>query len=99
MALTIKPHILEKIEMKHGVTQEEVLSVLDDPDRINERTGGARGSNKRYKIVGETTGNRILRVIFEAEYTNGSSGELILITAFEAPEPDKRRYRRKVRGK
>jgi len=99
MALKIKPHILEKIEEKHSVTKEEVLSVLDDPDRMTERTGSAYGNNKRYKVIGETTGNRILRVITEAEYTSGSSGELTLITAFDAPEADKRRYRRKVRGR
>jgi uncharacterized DUF497 family protein len=99
MGFIYKNHILEKIWNKHGVIQEEVDEVLTDPDRITVRTGGARGNNRRYLVIGESEGSRVLRVIFEEEYNGDSQGRLILITAFDAPEADKRRYRRKVRGK
>jgi len=99
VAFIFRPHILDKIWQKHQVIEDEVEEVYSDPDRITERTGGARGNNRRYLEIGETKGGRILRIVYEAEYNDGSQGSLILITAFEAPEADRKRYRRKVRGR
>ncbi len=88
MHLVFKPHIVAKLWDKHGVVPEEVGEALQDPKRITVRTGSA-SKDRRYRIIGKTYGGRILRVILEFSYT-----EVTVVTAFDAPESDVRRYRK-----
>ena len=89
MAIVYKQRILDKIWDKHGVEEGEIDEALTDPDLIRDGTPKSKTGNRRFLAIGSTKGNRILRIILEAEYSSDMQG-LTLVTAFDAPqEPDK----------
>jgi hypothetical protein len=90
--LIFKPYILEKLASKHRVTEEEVRSTLRDPKFQLRRTRAGQkgpGFGIRYEVVAKTSGGRILKVIIEKVYS-----DFVVVTAFDAPEGDKSRYRK-----
>ena len=93
MDLIFKDHIVEKLWTKHQVTEDEVKSAVRDAKRVFIRAKAGQvqiGQSKRFLIIARTNGGRILRIIIEEDYNR-----YVVVTAFDAPESDKRRYRRR----
>jgi hypothetical protein len=80
---TDEPHI-----QRHGVTENEVLDVLDGPDEDRLGQGGARVA------IGRTQAGRYLRVIYVPE-----PGGAFVITAYELRGKPLLAYRRRRRRK
>lgn len=80
---TNQPHIYG-----HGVTEQEAMDVLENP---NEDRAGHEGARV---AIGQTAGGRYLRVIYVAE----SSGAFV-ITAYELTGKPLIAYRRRRRRK
>jgi uncharacterized DUF497 family protein len=91
-----KPDVLDHIWDEHSVEEHEVDEVVTDPDAIRE--GSNKYGHKRLILIGSTESGRILQIVLEPEYIEGTQG-LTVVTAFEPRDPVKNRYRRKVRGK
>lgn len=82
---TRQPHIHD-----HGVTEFEVLEVLDQPLENRPGYGGAMVA------LGQTRDGRFLRVIYKPEPEGGS---LFVITAFTPGPKSIRALRRRLRRK
>ena len=72
----------------HRVTPTEAEEAILDPDALPARAYSTP-TERRRGIIGMTDGGRILLVIFTIR-----NGAIRVITAYDAPERLKRRYRR-----
>ncbi|MEX2536104.1 MAG: DUF4258 domain-containing protein [Trueperaceae bacterium] len=88
MKLVFKPHTLEKLAEKHVVTEDEVREAIEDASLDIRRHRRRRNKQVRYVVIGKTIGSRFLRIVLEKVYD-----EFVVITAFDASEADKKRYR------
>jgi uncharacterized DUF497 family protein len=85
-SLTIDDHILEKIEVKHGIVFEEVEEICFS-DRIHVR----RSSKNLYKLFGQTVpGRYVLVVLIHIE-----GGLWKVVTARDMTESEKHLYTKK----
>lgn len=75
----------------HGVTPTESEDAILDPDRIGA-PARSTATEKRRGIVGATEQGRILFVSYTFR-----DGAFRVVTAFDASEPLRRRYRREKR--
>jgi hypothetical protein len=82
---TGEPHIYD-----HGITEEEVQAVLEDPSE--ERPG----KNNARVAIGATEAGRILRVIYTRDPVPGS---VFVITAYDLRGKPLVAYRRRQRRK
>ena len=95
MRLVFKPYVLEKLEEKHGVTQEEVEEAIADGQRCTFRHGVKSKTMQRYISVGKTLGGRFLRIIHDREFDETTRREyMVVVTALNAYDEDKTRYKR-----
>jgi len=88
--LIFKPHILDKLRDKHRVTQEEVEEAAEDPHRYVRRHTKGRSGAQRFLVIGQTGSGRYLRMVVETSYDG-----FIVISAYDAPEQDRRQHRRR----
>lgn len=58
------PGIIEKLEIKHGVTVEEVEEVFEFGPAIRRGPHGKRRGENLYKAYGQTEAGRYLFVVF-----------------------------------
>lgn len=72
----------------HGLYPEEVEEALEDSKRFFIPAYNTP-TEQRYGIVGATFGGRIIRVVYVIR-----DGRYRVVTAFEASNSEKRRYRR-----
>jgi len=78
---------------RHRVRKREVEEALQDESRYVARTRARKREERRYLVVGKTASGRMLRIILAVK-----PACLYPITAFDAPEADRKLYRRKKRG-
>ena len=78
---------------EHNVEPEEAEDAVSDPRRIHDDANQIAGQPRRYAIIGKTDGGRILFVVFHR--TAASWAQVRVISAREADEDEKRRYRRR----
>ena len=81
---------LEKVA-RHGITLEEIEAVFADPSRLSVPAYRVQGERRR-AIVGATDEGRILFIVFTVR-----RGLARVVTAYEAGDRDRRRYRRRRR--
>jgi uncharacterized DUF497 family protein len=63
-ALIWLPEIIEKLEIKHGVTVEEVEEVFELGPVFRRGPRGKRQSENLYKAYGQTEAGRYLFIVF-----------------------------------
>lgn len=74
---------------RHGVEPAEVEEALEDPDRISIGARRDPSGERRRAVVGRTENSRILTVFLTLR-----DGHLRPVTARDADEAERRRYRR-----
>ena len=70
------------VRRKHGVTFAEVVSAFEDKHNYEETDPA--GHADRCLLIGETTGGRLLQVVFTLDYTEAGAPLYRIITAFDA---------------
>ncbi len=84
------PEIVEKLEVKHGVTIEEVEEVFNlDPVYRRGPRGKRRGENP-YKVYGQTETGRYLFVVFIYKLNRRA----LILSARDMTEKERRLYRK-----
>ncbi len=84
-------HIVEKLAVKHHVTQEEVEEVFDGtPKMMKMQTGHFRGEDV-YRALGQTASGRYLVVFFIHKLTN----EALILSARDMDAKERRSYAKK----
>jgi uncharacterized protein len=83
--LLIDDHILDKVEAKHGVTFEEVLEAVADPD-LQVR----RGREGLYRVFGCTDAGRYLLSVLASL----GGGSWKVVTARDMTQQERRLYLR-----
>jgi len=84
------PEIVEKLEVKHGVTIEEVEEVFNlDPVYRRGPRGKRRGENL-YKVYGQTETGRYLFVVFIYKLNRRA----LILSARDMTEKERRLYRK-----
>lgn len=84
--LDVEPHVLEKIERKHGVTWDEILEACSSPRSRLRRT-----RSRLFKLYGRTDAGRYLFVIL-AQHTFDI---WFVVTARDMMPNERRQYGRK----
>jgi uncharacterized DUF497 family protein len=84
-ALEISDAILEKLQVKHGVTWEEVEEVC-----FSERLHARRGRDGRLKLFSQTDPGRYLLVVL----AHREEGLWAVVTARDMTLPERRLYRK-----
>ena len=83
--------IVEKIERKHRVTQEEVREVLRDSLHFRFVEKGHRRGENVYSALGQTSAGRYLIVFFVRKKTR----QALPISAREMTHAERRRYEKR----
>ena len=83
--------IVEKIERKHHVTQEEVREILNGSSHFRFVEKGHRRGENVYSALGQTRAGRYLIVFFVRKQTH----EAIPISARDMTPAERRRYEKK----
>ncbi len=81
-AIEIDDHVLEKIQVRHGVTLEEAEQVVYGPCRV------LRGREGLYKAFGQSSAGRYLLVVL----ANKGHGVWKIVTARDMTFSEKRSY-------
>jgi uncharacterized DUF497 family protein len=87
--ISIDPETNEPHFAKHGVSEQEAIDVLEDPDLV------LKGAEDTYSAFGQTRGGRWLRVI----YVQRSPETARIITAYTPRPKAVRATRRRIRKK
>ena len=80
--------IVEKIERKHHVSQEEVREILKGPSHFRFVEKGHRSGENVYSAMGQTSSGRYLIVFFVRKKTR----QALPISAREMTRGERRRY-------
>ena len=80
--------IVEKIIVKHRVTQDEVREVLRNSSHFRFVEKGYRQGENLYSAVGQTDGGRYLIVFFVRKKTQ----EVLIISARDMTRSERRNY-------
>jgi uncharacterized protein len=83
--------IVDKIERKHHVTQEEVRDVLRSSSHFRFVEKGHRPAENVYSVLGQTRAGRYLIVFFVRKRTR----QALPISAREMTPTERRRYEKK----
>ena len=83
--------IVEKIERKHHVTQEEVRDVLNSSSHFRFVEKGHRRGENVYSAIGQTSAGRYVIVFFVRKRTR----EALPISARDMTPGERRRYEKK----
>ena len=82
---------IEKIEITHGVTPEEIEEVLERKPKIKKMNKGRFRGEHVYRALGQTEGGRYLTVFFIYKRTH----EALILSARDMDEKERRQYARK----
>ena len=85
------PSILDKVEIKHRVSQDEVEEIFFNRPRYRFVESGHRGSEDVYAASGQTEAGRYLIVFF----IHKSSNTALILSARDMDTKERRRYERK----
>jgi uncharacterized DUF497 family protein len=85
------PSILDKVEIKHQVSQDEVEEVFFNRPRYRFVESGHREGEDVYAASGQTEAGRYLIVFF----IHKSSNTALILSAREMDTKERRRYERK----
>ena len=85
------PDVLEKLAVKHHVTQDEVEEVFFNRPRYRFVESGHRPHEDVYAAAGQTDAGRYLLVFFIHKFSNTA----LILTARDMDEKERRRYERK----
>jgi uncharacterized DUF497 family protein len=83
--------IVEKIERKHHVTQNEVREILSNSSHFRFVEKGHRRGENVYSALGQTSAGRYLIVFFVRKKT----GQVLPISARDMTSGERRRYAKK----
>jgi uncharacterized DUF497 family protein len=83
--------IVEKIERKHRVTQEEVREILKTSSHFRFVEKGHRSGENVYSALGQTSGGRYLIVFFVRKKTR----QALPISARDMTRAERRRYEKR----
>lgn len=84
----------EKVYRDHGVTYPEVVSAFLDLESWEESDDN---QEERFCMIAKTERGRVLKIVYEEEYTESGSLIYRIITAFEAGEKYAQEYHRRRR--
>jgi len=84
------PDIIEKLIVKHHVTQDEVEDVFFDAPRYRFVEGGHRPGQNVYSASGQTDAGRYLIVFF----IHKADDTALILSAREMDDGERRRYGR-----
>jgi uncharacterized DUF497 family protein len=82
--------IVEKLEVKHGVTPEEVEQALLNRPRIRRMNRGHYRGEDVYRALGQTNAGRYLVAFFIHKMTN----EALILSARDMDDKERRSYAR-----
>ncbi|MEJ5197616.1 MAG: BrnT family toxin [Anaerolineae bacterium] len=85
------PDIVDKLLVKHGITQEEAEEVFFDRPKYRFVETGHRPGEDVYAALGQTEAGRYLIVFFIHKRTNTA----LVLSARDMDESERRRYERK----
>ncbi|MCX6029305.1 MAG: BrnT family toxin [Chloroflexi bacterium] len=85
------PDIVEKLIVKHGVTQDEAEEVFFDRPRYRFVEAGHRPGEDVYTTFGQTEAGRYLVVFFIHKRANTA----LILSARDMDEGERKRYERK----
>jgi len=85
------PSILDKVEVKHQVLQDEVEEVFFDKPRYRFVELGHKKGEDVYSASGQTDGGRYLIVFF----IHKSSNTALILSARDMVRKERKRYERK----
>jgi uncharacterized DUF497 family protein len=80
--------IVEKIEHKHRVSQNEVREILSGPSQFRFVEKGHRAGENVYSAMGQTTAGRYLIVFFVRK----KSQQALVVSARDMTASERRRY-------
>jgi len=84
------PSIIEKLLIKHHVTQDEVEEVFFDTPQYHYIESGYREGENVYAVFGQTDSGRYLTVIF----INKPGNLALIITARDMDKKERKNYER-----
>ena len=85
------PSIIEKLSIKHTVTQDEVEEIFFDRPKYRFVESGYQSGEDVYSVFGQTDPGRYLAVIF----INKPGNTALIITARDMDKKERKRYERK----
>ncbi len=85
------PDVLEKLDLKHGVTQDEAEQVFFNSPRFRFVESGNRPGEDVYAATGQTDAGRYLIVFFVQKPQNAA----LILSAREMDERERKRHERK----
>ncbi len=85
------PDIVDKLAVKHHVTQDEVEEVFFDQPRYRFVESGYRQGEDVYAASGQTDGGRYLIIFFIQK----PSHRALILSARDMDDTERRRYERK----
>jgi uncharacterized protein len=83
--------IVEKINVKHGVTQDEVREVLRRSSHFRFVERGHRRDENVYAAMGQTNAGRYLIVFFVRKKTQ----QALIVSARDMTDSERKRYEKK----
>ena len=83
--------IVEKIERKHRVSQDEIREILSGSSHFRFVEKGHRKGENVYSALGQTGAGRYLIVFFVRK----SSGQALIVSARDMTDSERRRYEKK----
>jgi len=84
------PDIIEKLEVKHGVTVEEVEEVFELGAVYRRGSRGKRPGENLYKAYGQTTAGRYLLIVFIYKLDRRA----LILSARDMTDKERRLYRK-----
>jgi uncharacterized DUF497 family protein len=89
-AIVWLPDIIEKLDVKHSVSVEEVEEVLELSPHIRKGPVGERPGEDLYKAYGQTSAGRYLFVIFIYKLSH----KALILSARDMTERERRLYQK-----
>ena len=89
--IRIPGYVLQKLQWKHHVSQEEIKQVLDGKPRLFFVETGETDGEHVYLALGKSQAGRYLSVFFIYK----RSGSAIIISARDMAQKERRRYEKK----
>jgi uncharacterized DUF497 family protein len=83
--------IVEKIERKHHVNQDEIREILSSSSHFRFVEKGHRRGENVYSALGQTSGGRYLIVFFVRKKTQ----QALIVSARDMTASERRRYEKK----
>jgi uncharacterized DUF497 family protein len=80
--------IVEKLQWKHNVTEDEVIQVLENKPRFKRKETGYRQGEDVYGAFGKTDSDRLLSVFFV--YTEDQ--QAIIVSARDMTIKERKKY-------